>query len=512
VAVDAAGVAYVAWIGVANASTSTNNTVDYCVLPPGATACSHSGLLAPVGGNIDNLNQVQAVVDGSTTVLLGAVAFDSDTTNKTEPVVEWTSTDGGATFTPANGGNSVADLPENGPLNALVVPGPNGSNPLGYAWTANGLSNSGLNFEQWPLTSPPTCSYSPSSAPAGTPPMCPFATLGIQRAGNLFGLPGTFASELTANPGILGVLSGGGSPCATGNPSNAGSFVYGSGAQAAGNDYNTSPGSAGSAWKLGVTSFPACQILGPAVGGGPSGFGVMDYSSLTRSTEYRAFNQSTDTFAAPVTISTSDDELGGSVSQDASGKIYVTYQNGSGSTAPIRLALSKDGGTTWTGPVTINPATSSTAPGGVDVPTGAVGADGQGWEAWAGNGTIYAQQFNAADAVPPRAETVAAVARVSGRRIELGVTCTVSPCQGRITITFGAPAPSGAARDAKLVTIASGKYSASSPGTQQVAVRLTGPGRRLLAQHHGHLTASVVISNALPAGSAPTVSTIKIRP
>lgn len=50
VAVDAAGNAVVAWANTRDLPPTTTNVVQYCVLPVGATGCSHALTLIPAGG------------------------------------------------------------------------------------------------------------------------------------------------------------------------------------------------------------------------------------------------------------------------------------------------------------------------------------------------------------------------------------------------------------------------------------------------------------------------------
>ena len=51
-------------------------------------------------------------------------------------------------------------------------------------------------------------------------------------------------------------------------------YVYGAGAQSSTNNYNISPGQPNSAWRVSVTQAD-CDLEYTAVGGGPSGFGIL---------------------------------------------------------------------------------------------------------------------------------------------------------------------------------------------------------------------------------------------
>jgi hypothetical protein len=154
VAVDSSGDAIVAWANTKDLA-GANNFVQYCVLPAGATACAHSGNLLPAD-NAQYIDGVQALVDGSTTVVLADVyGASGNAAGDYTPEQERQSTDGGATFSIVNDGLSVADgiiNADTGPLNAVILPG---TNVLGYGWnTAAGPPT----FNAFPLTSPPECS------------------------------------------------------------------------------------------------------------------------------------------------------------------------------------------------------------------------------------------------------------------------------------------------------------------------------------------------------------------
>ena len=104
VAVDAAGNAIVAWANTRDLPPTETNVVQYCVLPVGATGCSHTQTLIPAGGAA-YIDKVQVLVDGSTIVLLadvyGAKGVGAE---EYEPEQEWQSTDGGATFVQIDSG------------------------------------------------------------------------------------------------------------------------------------------------------------------------------------------------------------------------------------------------------------------------------------------------------------------------------------------------------------------------------------------------------------------------
>ncbi len=399
VAVDSAGAAYIAWANTKDLPPVTTNVVQYCVLPVNAVGCSESGNLVPAD-NGSNIDGVQVLVDGSTVVVLADVYGTAGSkAGDYEPEQEWQSTDGGATFTSVDEGKSVTNgiiSADTEPLSAVVVPG---TNTLGYGWNTAG--GSPPTFNAFPLTSPPECSTTKCSTT--------FATLEPNTNPDQIGnAGGQFASQLGANPGVLGIFntdfSNGPLGCAPGFGT---AYAYGSGAQSATNDYNKSPGEADSAWKVAVAQAD-CNVEYPAVAGGASGFGVLEDNSATDDIVYHRFDPATDGFDTPfTTIAASAFEEEPAVSQDGAGGIYATFLLGGGG-GPIDLAYSSDGGAAWTGPSALNPNTDE---GAGDL-TSSVGPTGQGWAAWADNGSVYAQQFVASDAVspvitsPPTADTL----------------------------------------------------------------------------------------------------------
>lgn len=376
IAVDGSGTAYVAW-----ANTHSNpQTVEYCVVPAGGVGCAHAGILKPgKAGKEPIVDQVQVLLDGTTAVLLAEV-FGGE--NAYVPVEEWESTNAGATFNPVKGlesvGNGVLSA-DSAAINAVVMPG---SSALGYAWvTAEGPPT----FDEFPLTSPPECSF--ESCPAEEH----YATLQPGSSNLLSNPSGMVASQQGANAGVLGVFDTLGAPGPAGCTFGT-AFYYGSGAQTAKtNSYDISPGDSGSAWQ--ALHEGDCNVFSPAVGGGPSGFGVVESDLEAGSVVYHAFDPTHKDFDTPyVTIDSEEEEQQASVSQDGSGDIYVTYLDAGVGT---RLAYSDNGGTSWIGPATI---TSDTE---VNNLSSAVGANGQGWATWTENGSVYVQPFVDTDAVPP---------------------------------------------------------------------------------------------------------------
>jgi hypothetical protein len=391
IAVDGSGTAYVAW---ARVPSSGAETVEYCVIPAGAGACAHSGALQPgETGHSPIIDQVQALVDGTTVVVLAEV-YGGEAAYA--PVEEWDSTNGGATFTAVNGLKSVGDgvlSADSGAIAAVVMPG---GKALGYAWTSVGASSPPGDTPTFDAFSQPAtleCSFHACPAEETYAALQPASSPAF-----LGNADGSVASQQGANAGVLGVFDtlDAPGPC----ESFGTAYYYGSGEQKTGNSYDVDPGKAGSAWKKGLTPGD-CEVESPAVGGGPSGFGVVENDLETRSTVYQAFDQAAghEDFDTPlVTIDPEEEESQASVSQDGAGGIYVTWLDGGVGT---RLAYSGNGGASWVGPATITSDTEE------EDLSSSVGADGQGWAAWTEHGSVYVQPFVDTDAVPPATTPIA---------------------------------------------------------------------------------------------------------
>lgn len=357
------------------------------------------------------------MVDGSTIVLLADVYGAKS--EEYEPEQEWQSTDDGATFTEVNGGKSISDGiidADTEPLGAVILPG---TGVLGYGWNTAG--DSPPTFNAFPLSSPPGCFR--LKCPTGFASLEPNTNPDqISNAG------GQFASQTGANPGVMGIFNtdftNGPLGCSNGQTVPFGTaYAFASGNQSASNNYNISPGTANSAWKVPVTQAD-CNVEYSALAGGPSGFGLVEDNDLTGSVVYHRFDQTTMKFDTPqVTIAGNAFEEDPAVSQDASGGIYTTFLLG-GPGGPIDLAYSADGGSTWTGPATLNPNTDL----GAGEVTSSVNATGQGWAAWVNNGSVYAQPFVASDAIPPAvppppaAPTALATTQTSGTTLGASIT------------------------------------------------------------------------------------------
>lgn len=389
VAVDSGGNAIIAWANDKDLAGAPD-LVQYCVLPAGGTACAHSGSI-PAADSADHIDAVRVLADGGTLVLLADVyGAAGNNANDYEPEQEWQSTDDGASWTQQATGLSVSDGIINAdtePVDAVVLPG---TGVLGYGWiTAEGPPT----FNAFPLSSPPECSV--ATCPPG------FATLEPDTNPDQIGnLESHFASQLGADPGVLGVFftdfTNGPLGCSNAQTVPFGTaYAYASGVQSSTNNYNLSPGTANSAWRVAATQAD-CNVEYFAVAGGPSGFGVLEDNELTGQTVYHRFDQATDAFDTPLVTVAAEGEESPAISQDGSGGIYATFLGDGGVGGPIRLAYSADGGNSWTSN-TLNPN------GDLDASdlTSSVNANGQGWATWIDNGSVYAQSFVAADAIAP---------------------------------------------------------------------------------------------------------------
>ena len=497
VAVDGSGNALIAWANTKDLE-GTNNFVQYCVLPVGAGACSHSGSLIP-SDSAAYTDGVQVLVEGTTLIVLADVyGTVGSGPRHHEPEQEWQSTDGGATWQLVDGGLSVTDgivNADTGPLSAVTLPG---TGFLGYGWnTAAGSPT----FNAFPVVSPPECSRASCPATFATlePPSNP------DRVGNL---GGQFASELGPTPGVLGIFAtnSGQGPlqCSKGLGT---AYAYGSGAQSATNDYNQSPGQPNSAWRVAVTHAD-CNVSYPAVDGGPSGLGVLETNNLTNQTVYHRFNQTTETFSAPMATVNPGTEQDPAVSQDGAGGVYGTYLKG-GVGGPIELSYSHDGGDTWTS-APLNPNRG----GGASDVTSAVNGAGQGWATWADNGSVFAQSFQATDAI---------VAARIGRRgkamrttVTIHVSCSSLPCTVTVVLTAPETVVGHAHRARKHhktinVTLGKGKLRITRKGRHDLTVHLSGKGRSYVRSHSGHFKVTAKVSQTVQHHSVTSSHTIKVN-
>ena len=418
-AVDAGGTAYIAWANN-DAVPAATDVVHYCVLPAGASMCSHTGTLTPADG-VPHVLGVQVLIAGQDVVVLanvsggsGAPAVDD------EPIQEWLSSDGGQSFQIVNNGASVTNgpaTPGTVTLNAVVLPG---IDRLGYGWrTADGMAG----FSSFPLMSAVECSQQTT---------CPSAQFGQDGVGG--GTDGAFASSLGATPGVLGVYTthttNGTFACPTQltyypsdyhqspytvpvEPDGIG-YVLGSGTEDSNRSYGASFGAPSSAW-TGPARPLICNAVSPAIAAGPNGFDILylqlggggyDGSGDTINIARVAPGQGlTDPISGrssgPEAISGAASMTDPSLSLDGSGGIYATYLLGGSpssvrSSGSVELLYSNGAGGEWLSqPLTQN------RDGQVADLHSSVNPAGQGWAVWRDSGQIEALAFRNTDAIAP---------------------------------------------------------------------------------------------------------------
>jgi hypothetical protein len=439
VAVDAAGTAYIAWSNDLR-PPKEGDTLEYCVLPAGATACTFRNHLRLESGEEPFIGEIKVLVDGTTVVLLATDVFGVGS-NKYEPVQEWQSTNSGASFTKVIGGKSVANYGGSAD-NPVIVPGTN----------ALGIGAGEPSFDEFPLSPSSECS-------AGSCPESPFATLQsstskIEHPG-FADLGGSFASDLIpGQQGVLGVYPtfSRQNQC-NGESSAVTDYVYGQGAQEPNNSYDIAPGHPKSAWKKELSP-GGCEVTNVTAAGGPSGLGVVENDKTRGYTVYQRFNQTTEEFEPAYSTITTEEESQPSLSQDGAGGVYLAYDTFYG----VNLAYSSTGGGSWTGPAQI-----VSEQFGVSNLSSAVGSGGQGWAVWTREESIYAQQFVASDAIPPPAPPPSAKQTTPppppAPNSSYTIQSITSNSNGTVTITF-VPTQSGAAT--LVVTVPTASIASTS--------------------------------------------------
>jgi hypothetical protein len=512
VAVDPAGDAVIAWANTRDLAPVTTNIVQYCVLPINATACSDSANLVPAD-SASNIDNVQVLSDGTTLVILADVygAAGGQSEDYT-PEQEWQSTDGGATWASVNGGLSVASgtlSGDTGPDTAVIVPSTSGAPTLGYGWesAASFVNNVGAapTFDAFPLNSPPECSD--ETCPASESYSVLESDTNPDQVSNG---GGAYAAEAGANPGVIGIFdtdfSNGPLGCSKGEGT---SFAYGSGDQSATNSYDISPGSAGTAWKVAVSQGD-CDVDDAAVGGGASGFGVLESNDANDTAQYHRFDAAHADFdSKPVTVA-SQIEQQGALSQDSSGGVYATYLLDGGG-GPATLSYSFNGGTTWSS-ATIN----ANKDGGIGDLNSSVNAAGKGWLTWLDNGSVYAQSFTSSDAITPAVVSSSGTASSSG--LTFSVSCATG-CSTSVRITATGTAASAASVPArkkaqpKLLTfeLGSGKFVEKTKGTKRLTISLSGVGKRFFADHHGKVNVTAAFIEKIDGKTLRFTKLLKIR-
>jgi hypothetical protein len=288
-------------------------------------------------------------------------------------------------------------------------------------------------------------------------------------------------------------------------------YVYGAGPQSATNNYNISPGQPNSAWRVPLSQAD-CDTEYSAVGGGPSGFGILEDNLGTGSVAYHRFNATTTKFDTPlVTVNGTAGELYPAVHQDDKGNIFATYLLG-GSLGKVELSYSADGGKTWAG----SPLDSDTS-GTINGINSSVNSNGQGWLAWLSNGSVFAQSFQASDAVTPA--SVGGGATTNGSTVTVDVACASFPCTVTITLTapetvvinaHTAAVAAKKGKKTKLVTLGKGKFTITKSGAKKLSVKLSGAGKKFLASKQGHIKISGLISETVQKHTTQTKRTLTL--
>jgi hypothetical protein len=515
VAVDPNGTAYVVW------ADPVNNVIDYCMLPDGATACAASGTLAPETSvptyvSKFGLNAKVLINDGTVSVLGATNVSDPTANDPSVPVEMWQAPDGTANFTLVNGGSSVANpdgrvVPQSVPLmgDGVVVPG---TNQLGVTFN---FYHSPPTFEAFSQVSPPGCS-------SASGPLCPFATLepssNPDPVSNYGG--GQFFTQLAsssgATPGVLALYhtsySTGPFGCTTNPPgSYSGApftyvYAYGSGIQSPTNDYNISPGSPNSAWRVAATVVPGeCPINEATIAGGPSGVGLLESITTGASQDrmqYRPFDAATGAWDLPaVTVDPNAYTSSVALSQDGSSGLYATgfASNAGGGSSPLALFYSPDGGKTWQGPSPLEPDVQPDFHRAIN----AVGADGKGWLVTTAGNTVYALEFSAANLSNSFSATVGAVGPVpTTGTVAVPVSCYTVPCAVDATLVNGASSNDAAAAS----TLGTGMVEITQHGRHNLVIALTPSARRKLAGAPLH----AVLSESTVTGAYEQQRTIHV--
>jgi hypothetical protein len=368
VAVDASGTAYVVW-------QQSTTKLSFCKLAGAATSCNPVTLEVPDPTTDQFFGPPAVLLEPGHIYVLNVVVASSDA----DGLNEFVSSDGGATFSVVP--HAVGFVGSGGPAGPPVeLPGGDfgagyvipGSNP---AFQANSLAA-------------PTDESEASGAPHATLNPQPASAYTIGNLGGVFG------SQLVGSRGVLGVfeaLSGKGSSACPSSANEALAYAYAPvNASTTPAELSTSPGGS-SPWR--PLAKVDCDGTDPAVGGGPSGLGLLETNEAHVPNpgplvQYRRFSPSSG-FGSSVTIAT--DEVGSeaTLSQDSAGAVFATWLD---SSTGVNLASSSDGGATWSKPKVL--FSNGANPNGISLLASAVGASGQGWAVYSVGSREYAQRFS----------------------------------------------------------------------------------------------------------------------
>ncbi|HTX00945.1 MAG TPA: hypothetical protein VMD59_19340, partial [Acidimicrobiales bacterium] len=368
VAVDSSGTAYVAW------SLENGTTLEVCALARASSTCRPVAL--QIADPVDDrfFDPPSVLLDNGHVDVFEHVdtTYDGDL----DGLDEYVSTDGGRSFvlTP----HAVGSVPDGDGTAGHVEALPGGE--LGATYVIPGGNPE---FQANSLASPADDSSATSPAYATLDPSPP-------NAYHIDNVGGVLGAQLTGSAGVLAVfeaLSGtNSSPCPSSAP---GALVYAYAPVSASTTLaalNTSPGTAGSAWR--PLQKLDCEGTDPAVGGGPSGLGVLETvpSSSGTAVEYRHFSP-TSGFGAPVEVAAGEKGADATLSEDGAGALYATWLDDD---TGVDFSYSANG-TSWSAPVTLSSASGN--PSAISALAGAVDPSGTGWVAYTANGKEYAEEF-----------------------------------------------------------------------------------------------------------------------
>jgi hypothetical protein len=323
--VDDAGTAHVVWLDLSPGVGA--ETVNYCQVPRGATACTNTQALST--GSPGGRPTVLLPAAGQVLVDLGTNAGGAQ--NRVRR-----SFDNGLTF----GATQVVSDPQgpnstSGPASdGDVVYGPGDS--ISYV---NGLSSVGTFFTNAPLSGVPAQS---------------FATLST-------------AQQSDATVGLFG-----------GNPivvtDNFQDIVW-YGYDGSGSLNDASNWSAPQVVEAGGASNSVDDVK---LAGGPGGLFLMYRNGTPGASRYVVRQFTGAGFGSPTQISESGDPLFGDLTQDGAGRLHAIWVDNAASPNLLRWATSTAGGAAWGQPLTLS------TDGEHVFPTTTVGAapDGQGFAAW----------------------------------------------------------------------------------------------------------------------------------
>jgi hypothetical protein len=106
----------------------------------------------------------------------------------------------------------------------------------------------------------------------------------------------------------------------------------------------------------------------------------------------------------------------------------------------------------------------------------------------------------------------------SGGSVTITISCTSTPCTVTITVTITEPSGKAAAarkkkgKRPKIITLATGKFTITTPGAHKLTLRLTKAGKQLFARDHGRLKAKVLVAEKTAGGLETTTRTVSFTP